>query len=145
VWVVVVMANTPDVRETCGWEAVVGEKVGCSESVGDPCMRDVCSLALACWIGEASFLIETRMRAYIFQESDADQREPHDSHQSVSLEQLVKLGVMYWRIVGESDEDRVQQVQAIAKERDYKNHDLVHLPLLSRRVDSYLTRQVAQL
>ena len=46
-----------------------------------------------------------------------DQREPHDSGKSVNVDELNKLGVLYFHI---SDLDGVNQ---LAQERGYKNRD----------------------
>ena len=51
--------------------------------------------------------------------SKGDQREPHNSGRSVSLDQLSRVGVLYFRY---SDLD---QVDALASERSYKNRDVI--------------------
>jgi 1,2-dihydroxy-3-keto-5-methylthiopentene dioxygenase len=56
------------------------------------------------------------MRAYIFDEGpDPDQRLPHDSGRNVSLDELSRLGVIAFPDVP------LEKVDAIAKERSYKN------------------------
>jgi len=58
------------------------------------------------------------MRAYIYDEaSNLPPQEAHDSNESVSLDQLKELGVLYWSI------DSIDQVNSIANQRDYKNRD----------------------
>ncbi|OBZ80507.1 1,2-dihydroxy-3-keto-5-methylthiopentene dioxygenase [Choanephora cucurbitarum] len=63
------------------------------------------------------------MRAYIYDTQDpADQRAPHDLGIEKSLEDLEKVGVKYWKI---DSEHPLEQIDAIAKERNYKNRDTV--------------------
>ncbi|KNZ44372.1 1,2-dihydroxy-3-keto-5-methylthiopentene dioxygenase [Puccinia sorghi] len=58
------------------------------------------------------------MKAYIYDEaSNLPPQEAHDSNESVSLDQLKELGVLYWSI------DSIDQVNSIAIQRDYKNRD----------------------
>ncbi|KAH8598059.1 Acireductone dioxygenase ARD family [Bisporella sp. PMI_857] len=60
------------------------------------------------------------MRAYWFDnEAGVDQRELHDSGRDVPVDYLAKLGVLYYRITDEND------VDALAKERSYKNRDVI--------------------
>lgn len=63
------------------------------------------------------------MRAYIYDSEDtADQRAPHDTGIEKSVEDLEKVGVKYWRIEGPN---AIEQIDVIAKERQYKNRDTV--------------------
>lgn len=63
------------------------------------------------------------MRAYIYDEKDtSDQRAPHDTGIEKSLDDLKKVGVLYWRI---EEPNGIEQIDAIAKERSYKNRDTV--------------------
>ncbi|KAI8386967.1 Acireductone dioxygenase ARD family [Blakeslea trispora] len=63
------------------------------------------------------------MKAYIYDTQDpADQRAPHDLGIEKSLEDLEKVGVKYWKIDGEHP---LEQIDAISKERNYKNRDTV--------------------
>jgi 1,2-dihydroxy-3-keto-5-methylthiopentene dioxygenase len=48
-----------------------------------------------------------------------DQRENHDSGRDVPEEYLAKLGVLYYRYADEGD------VDALARERSYKNRDMI--------------------
>ncbi|KAJ4379126.1 1,2-dihydroxy-3-keto-5-methylthiopentene dioxygenase [Didymella sp. IMI 355093] len=57
------------------------------------------------------------MRAYWFDNVEGDQRLPHDSGRSVDPSYLANLGVIYRHVT--SDEE----VNALAKERSYKNRD----------------------
>ncbi|EJU03834.1 ARD/ARD family protein [Dacryopinax primogenitus] len=67
------------------------------------------------------------MRAYYFDDEPTDQRLPHDSGEEVSLDTLSHLGVLYWSIpVGEGDSIPAG-VDAIAKERGYKNRDTINV------------------
>ncbi|EPQ53994.1 Acireductone dioxygenase [Gloeophyllum trabeum ATCC 11539] len=66
------------------------------------------------------------MRAYYFDNVPGDQRLPHDSGKSVLLEKLSALGVHYWSIpVSPSGEPDEEAVDRIARERDYKNRDVI--------------------
>ncbi|ORX58994.1 Acireductone dioxygenase [Hesseltinella vesiculosa] len=60
------------------------------------------------------------MRAYYYEDSTADQREPHDSGREASLDDLEKVGVLYWRFDGEQG---LEELNALAKKRSYKNRD----------------------
>jgi hypothetical protein len=51
------------------------------------------------------------------QASGLPPQDEHDSNESVTLEQLEKLGVLYWSV------DSIDQVNSIAIQRDYKNRD----------------------
>lgn len=63
------------------------------------------------------------MRAYIYDTQDtSDQRAAHDTGVEKSLQDLEKVGVLYWRIEGENG---IEQIDEIAKERSYKNRDVV--------------------
>jgi 1,2-dihydroxy-3-keto-5-methylthiopentene dioxygenase len=48
-----------------------------------------------------------------------DQRLPHDSGQSVGLDDLEKVGVLYHQI------DEISGVDILAKQRGYKNRDQI--------------------
>jgi 1,2-dihydroxy-3-keto-5-methylthiopentene dioxygenase len=52
-------------------------------------------------------------------DNQGDQREPHDSGRAVSEEKLASLGVLYHHC------PTIEAVDAIAKERGYKNRDQV--------------------
>lgn len=63
------------------------------------------------------------MRAYIYDSKDtADQRAAHDTGIEKSVEDLAKVGVLYWRIEGSNG---IEQIDEIAKNRSYKNRDTV--------------------
>lgn len=62
------------------------------------------------------------MRAYIYDNSDLDQREPHDSGVDATLDDLKAIGVLYWKFDGPN---ALQQINDLAVERKYKNRDEV--------------------
>jgi 1,2-dihydroxy-3-keto-5-methylthiopentene dioxygenase len=66
------------------------------------------------------------MRAYYFDNIPGDQRLPHDYSPSrqVSVEKLDSLGVKYWHIPVEG---HLPKLDAVAKERDYKNRDQINV------------------
>jgi 1,2-dihydroxy-3-keto-5-methylthiopentene dioxygenase len=57
------------------------------------------------------------MKAYMYDNLPGDQRLPHDSGREVSVEDLNKLGVLYYHFPS------VDGVDALAAERGYKNRD----------------------
>ncbi|KFZ23408.1 hypothetical protein V502_02098 [Pseudogymnoascus sp. VKM F-4520 (FW-2644)] len=59
------------------------------------------------------------MRAYWYDNLPGDQREPHDSGREVSLDQLSRVGVLYYSY------SNLEQVDALASERSYKNRDVI--------------------
>ncbi|KAJ5438886.1 uncharacterized protein N7458_009884 [Penicillium daleae] len=59
------------------------------------------------------------MKAYWYDNTPGDQREPHDSGRAVSEDKLASLGVLYHNCPS------VEGVDAIAKERGYKNRDTI--------------------
>lgn len=59
------------------------------------------------------------MRAYWYDNQPGDQREDHDSGREVSESYLASLGVLYRRI------PTIDEVNVLAKERDYKNRDQI--------------------
>ncbi|KAG2347557.1 Acireductone dioxygenase [Suillus weaverae] len=65
------------------------------------------------------------MRAYYFDNLEGDQRLPHDSGMDVSDEALKSIGVLHWHIPIDVEGKYEQEIAAIAKERNYKNHDVV--------------------
>jgi 1,2-dihydroxy-3-keto-5-methylthiopentene dioxygenase len=65
------------------------------------------------------------MKAYYYNDkAEGDGRYPHqfEPNQEVTQEQLIKLGVLYWSLKPETWEE---EVEAICKQRDYKNRDQV--------------------
>lgn len=66
------------------------------------------------------------MRAYYFDNLPGDQRLPHDYIPSrpVSEATLSALNVKFWSIPVEGHETKID---AIAKERDYKNRDMINV------------------
>ncbi|EOO02791.1 putative -dihydroxy-3-keto-5-methylthiopentene dioxygenase protein [Phaeoacremonium minimum UCRPA7] len=57
------------------------------------------------------------MRAYLYDDLPGDQRLPHDSGNDVVVDDLKKLGVLYYRI------GDIAGVDQLASERGYKNRD----------------------
>ncbi|KAF7353536.1 1,2-dihydroxy-3-keto-5-methylthiopentene dioxygenase [Mycena sanguinolenta] len=78
---------------------------------------------------------ENAMHAYYFDNLPTDQRLPHitDPARPVSPETLAKLGVLSWHVpvdghesgVDESDDEF--EVNRVAKERGYKNRDVINV------------------
>ncbi|KAK7472108.1 1,2-dihydroxy-3-keto-5-methylthiopentene dioxygenase [Stygiomarasmius scandens] len=68
------------------------------------------------------------MRAYYFDNLPGDQRLPHDYIPSrpVSDEALSAINVHHWRIPVE-DDDHEEKLNAVAKERGYKNRDVISI------------------
>lgn len=66
------------------------------------------------------------MRAYYFDNLPGDQRLPHECSppRQVPLDHLPKLGVLHWTIPIDGHEDGLNKV---AKERDYKNRDIINV------------------
>lgn len=64
------------------------------------------------------------MRAYFYDNIPGDQRLLHDSGESVDEATLKALGVLYWHIPLEGNEERIED---IARERDYKNRDIINV------------------
>ncbi|KAI8142408.1 Acireductone dioxygenase ARD family [Fennellomyces sp. T-0311] len=63
------------------------------------------------------------MRAYVYDTADtSDQREPHDTGIEKTAEDLERIGVLYWKFSGPSS---VDDLNALAKQRDYKNRDQI--------------------
>ncbi|TPX11152.1 uncharacterized protein E0L32_000970 [Thyridium curvatum] len=57
------------------------------------------------------------MKAYLYDNLEGDQRLPHDSGKAVDVEDLQRLGVLYYRI------GDIAGVDKLASERGYKNRD----------------------
>lgn len=67
------------------------------------------------------------MRAYYFDNIPGDQRLPHDSGKSVSEQTLGSIGVLHWSIPIDEAGTWEQQIDQVAKERDYKNRDTINV------------------
>ena len=65
------------------------------------------------------------MRAYWFDNLPGDQREPHDSGREATPADLSKLGIVHYVC------PNVDQVDAIAKERSYRNRDEITISPLT--------------
>ena len=66
------------------------------------------------------------MRAYYFDNLPGDQRLPHEPQppKPVPAETLSRLGLKFWNIPSENHEP---QIDAIARERGYKNRDVINV------------------
>ncbi|KAJ3111052.1 hypothetical protein HK100_002826 [Physocladia obscura] len=66
--------------------------------------------------------------AWRFNPTDEDQRELHQfsPNELVSLEELAKIGVLYWNI-DVNDPSYIDKVETICSEREYKNRDVINI------------------
>jgi 1,2-dihydroxy-3-keto-5-methylthiopentene dioxygenase len=85
------------------------------------------------------------MKAYYYDDDTvSDYREDHNSGIDVSVEELERLGVLYFNL--KTDEE----VDALAKERDYKNKDQIVLSpnsfgspeALKEKLDNFYTEHI---
>ena len=68
------------------------------------------------------------MRAYYYDNLPGHQTLMHDSGLDVSEELLARLGVLYWNIPPSlGAEKKTERIDAIARERDYKNRDEINV------------------
>ncbi|OAX37929.1 Acireductone dioxygenase [Rhizopogon vinicolor AM-OR11-026] len=67
------------------------------------------------------------MRAYYFDNLEGDQRLPHDSGVEVSDDILRSIGVLHRHIPIDAEGKYEQEVAAVAKERDYKDQDIISI------------------
>ncbi|EIW76537.1 1,2-dihydroxy-3-keto-5-methylthiopentene dioxygenase [Coniophora puteana RWD-64-598 SS2] len=67
------------------------------------------------------------MRAYYFDNAPGDQRLLHDSGTPVPADALRSLGVLSWHIPVDADDNYIQAIDQIARERDYKNRDTINI------------------
>ena len=65
------------------------------------------------------------MRAYFMDDIAGDQRLPHDSGREASNDVLKSIGVLHWHIPVDETGTYKDEVLKVAKERDYKNHDVI--------------------
>jgi len=66
------------------------------------------------------------MRAYYFDDLPGDQRLPHDSGKPVDAATLSAIGVLHWHIpVDDESGKHIEGIDAVARERDYKNRDVI--------------------
>ncbi|KAL0094418.1 Acireductone dioxygenase ARD family [Phycomyces blakesleeanus] len=85
------------------------------------------------------------MKAYVFEKSEEDQREPHNSGTYVSAEDLAQIGVLYWQFNGEDALDRIND---LAAERKYKNRDEIIVspgamgPVYEEKVKSFFAEHL---
>lgn len=64
------------------------------------------------------------MHAYYFDNLPGDQRAPHHGGELADIAILDKIGVLHWQIPV-STNGQYPEIDAIAKERDYKNRDVI--------------------
>ncbi|KAF8124357.1 Acireductone dioxygenase ARD family [Boletus edulis] len=65
------------------------------------------------------------MRAYFMDDIPGDQRLPHDSGREISDDVLRSIGVLHWHIPIDGAGAYKDEVLKVAKEREYKNHDVI--------------------
>lgn len=65
------------------------------------------------------------MRAYFMDDIPGDQRLPHDSGREAPTDVLNSIGVLHWHIPIDETGRYKDEVLKVAKERDYKNHDII--------------------
>lgn len=66
------------------------------------------------------------MHSYLYDNDvNQDQRKPHHSGQTVSLETLKKLGVLHWTIPVDQHRSWEDSIDQVAVERAYKNRDII--------------------
>ncbi|KAJ1645365.1 1,2-dihydroxy-3-keto-5-methylthiopentene dioxygenase [Coemansia asiatica] len=86
------------------------------------------------------------MRAYFYDNSEADQRESHDSGRPVSIEKLSAIGVMYQHLEG-SEQERLSQVEKVCEQREYKDRDEIQisptlLPNYEEKIKTFFTEHI---
>ncbi|KAJ2082657.1 1,2-dihydroxy-3-keto-5-methylthiopentene dioxygenase [Coemansia sp. RSA 988] len=86
------------------------------------------------------------MRSYLYDNSDADQRELHDSGISVSLEKLQELGIEYRQLSGNAT-DNMAAIEKLCQERSYKNRDEINispslLPGYEEKIKIFFTEHI---
>ena len=67
------------------------------------------------------------MRAYYFDNAPGDQRLPHDSGNHVADETLKAIHISHWSILIDDTGSWEQQIDQVAKERGYKNRDVINV------------------
>jgi 1,2-dihydroxy-3-keto-5-methylthiopentene dioxygenase len=65
------------------------------------------------------------MRAYFMDDIPGDKRLPHDSGREASSDVLKSIGVLHWHIPIDETGTYKDKVLKVAKEREYKNHDVI--------------------
>ncbi|KAF2841498.1 1,2-dihydroxy-3-keto-5-methylthiopentene dioxygenase [Patellaria atrata CBS 101060] len=82
------------------------------------------------------------MRAYWYDNLPGDQRDPHDSGRDVDPQYLKKLGILAFNY------PNVEDVNAVAKERQYKNRDEVVIspeamgPIYEEKVKTFFSEHL---
>lgn len=65
------------------------------------------------------------MRAYYYDNLDGHPTLPHDSGHSVAASVLASMGVLHWLIPVDNQGEWEQEIDAVAREREYKNRDVI--------------------
>ncbi|KAJ1899367.1 1,2-dihydroxy-3-keto-5-methylthiopentene dioxygenase [Kickxella alabastrina] len=86
------------------------------------------------------------MRAYFYDNIDADQRELHDSGIPVSIEKLNSIGVFYRHLDGNAEEQQAE-VEKLCIERSYKNRDEINisptlLPNYEEKIKTFFSEHI---
>ncbi|KAI9503764.1 1,2-dihydroxy-3-keto-5-methylthiopentene dioxygenase [Coemansia spiralis] len=86
------------------------------------------------------------MRAYYFDNSEADPRDEHDSGTLVGVAELERLGVQYTKLTG-SAADKLRQVDELCAARSYKNRDSItvspaHLPEYETKIQMFFREHI---
>ncbi|KAI9483788.1 MAG: Acireductone dioxygenase ARD family [Benjaminiella poitrasii] len=86
------------------------------------------------------------MRAYVYDIQDpSDQRAPHDLGIEKTVQDLERVGVLYWRIDGS---DAIEKIDQISNERNYKNRDTIVVspevmgPIYEEKVKSFFAEHI---
>lgn len=65
------------------------------------------------------------MRAYYYDNRDGEPTLPHDSGNPVHLDVLQAVGVLYWSIPVDAEGRWLEEINKVARKREYKNRDVV--------------------
>lgn len=81
------------------------------------------------------------MRAYYYDNLPGHQSEEHDSGREVTIEQLAALGIKAYHF------ETVEEVDQLAKERNYKNRDVVNiaptsLPNYEEKIKAFFSEHI---
>eukprot|EP00475_Leptophrys_vorax_P036392 TRINITY_DN6144_c0_g3_i1.p1 TRINITY_DN6144_c0_g3~~TRINITY_DN6144_c0_g3_i1.p1 ORF type:complete len:333 (-),score=98.41 TRINITY_DN6144_c0_g3_i1:61-1059(-) len=89
------------------------------------------------------------VRAWFYNETKEDQREPHycEPFEGVPLSYLAKLGVLYWKVSDAVNYEEDTVFTTVRKERNYKNHDVVtvsrdHLPNYDEKLKMFFDEHI---
>ncbi|GJE95439.1 acireductone dioxygenase [Phanerochaete sordida] len=65
------------------------------------------------------------MRAYYYDNRDGDPTLPHDSGRQVEPSVLKSMGVLHWSIPVDQEDKWQEEIDQVAREREYKNRDVI--------------------